>query len=170
MRSLEEIARAAADSLVQFRDPHPSSTDFGDGNEWAQLYVAGTHVRSDWHTAEQRSALLAAVAAAVLAALREALSPPHEGPAGEAELGRIRGRLDAAVRAESAYPDSPGDDQLLADLGGLSAALDHERRLNALLMRSPEGAIYEEAYRRGFAAGTEVERKRQIDEASQPDW
>jgi hypothetical protein len=109
--SPEEIAREAALALVRFRDPHDSSPDFGGGNQWAQLVVAGRHVQSDWYTAGQREDLRDAVADAFLAAVQRALaSAPVPGGLSEEEFPRILGVMmaldDAApVDASILLPD-----------------------------------------------------------------
>jgi hypothetical protein len=96
--SPEEIAREAALALVRFRDPHDSSPDFGGGNQWAQLVVAGRHVHSDWYTAGQREDLRDAVADAFLAAVQRALaSAPVPGGLCEGRLAEIREMADPVV-------------------------------------------------------------------------
>jgi hypothetical protein len=158
--SPEEIAREAALALVRFRDPHDFSHDFGDGNQWAQLVVAGRHVHSDWYTAGQREDLRDAVAAAVLAAVQRALaSAPVPGGLSEGRLAEIRDwHARRSIESPALHPKT------LQRMADLLAHVEHLTR--ALTDCGADGTAkiwssgYGAGYPAGRAEGVEAERQR----------
>lgn len=146
MKSIERIAEETAEELSSFTQ--------------------------NYHSVERHAGFDETVRVAVLAALREALSPPEaEGPVPAARLEELRSwrgdgprgerrvavtdhaRLLVTIPADGIGTDAEVARALALGLLDLLAAHDHLERLAAFLLRDEAGTAYREGYAAGRAAG-----------------